>query len=109
MWKNVKILRRFTTHFKGAKHLSLTELPLFSPILANMLQGGKADIDPYYAIETENKLILKFFDYELKGIGEFTPKETYRDLYLTKNFNFMFFQKKDILKMTAVHPIFKLI
>jgi len=38
---------------------------------------GKADIDPYYAIETENELILKYFDYELKGIGEFTPKETY--------------------------------
>ncbi|MEH7085558.1 dienelactone hydrolase family protein [Neobacillus drentensis] len=67
----------YTTHFKGAKHLSLTDLPLFSPLLANMLQGGKAGIDPYYAIETENELILKFFDYELKGIGEFTSKETY--------------------------------
>ncbi|MEH7438716.1 dienelactone hydrolase family protein [Neobacillus drentensis] len=67
----------YTTHFKGAKHLSLTDLPLFSPILANMLQGGKADIDPYYCIETENDLILKYFDYELKGIGHFNPKETY--------------------------------
>jgi dienelactone hydrolase len=67
----------YTTHFKGAKHLSFTDLPLFSPILANMLQGGKADIDPYYCIETENDLILKFFDYELKGIGHFNPKETY--------------------------------
>ncbi len=54
--------------------------PLFSPILAklaNILQGGKADIDQYYCIETENELILKFFDYELKGIGHFTPNETY--------------------------------
>jgi len=67
----------FTVHFKGAKHLSLTDLPLFSPILANILQGGKADIDKYYSIETENKLILQFFDYELKGIGQFTPKKTY--------------------------------
>lgn len=67
----------YTTHFKGAKHLSLTDLPLFSPILANMLQGGKADIDPYYCIETENDLIRQFFDYELKGVGHFTPKETY--------------------------------
>jgi dienelactone hydrolase len=67
----------YTTHFKGAKHLSLTDLPLFSPILANVLQGGKADIDPYYCIETENKLILKFFDDKLKGIGHFTSKETY--------------------------------
>ncbi|MEH7445132.1 alpha/beta hydrolase [Bacillus sp. JJ1122] len=67
----------FTVHFKGAKHLSLTDLPLFSPILANILQGGKADIDKYYSIETENKLILQFFDCELKGIGQFTPKKTY--------------------------------
>ncbi|MGA9224841.1 MAG: alpha/beta fold hydrolase [Mesobacillus sp.] len=67
----------FTVHFKGAKHLSLTDLPLFSPILANILQGGKADIDKYYSIETENKLILQFFDYELKGIGQFTPEKTY--------------------------------
>jgi len=67
----------YTTHFKGAKHLSLTDLPLFSPILANILQKGKADIDKYYCIETENELILKFFDFELKGVGQFTPKEAY--------------------------------
>jgi len=67
----------YTTHFKGAKHLSLTDLPLFSPILANILQGGKADIDQFYCIETENELILKFFDFELKGIGHFAPEEKY--------------------------------
>lgn len=67
----------YTVHFEGAKHMSLTDLPLFSPILANMLQGGKADIDEYYAIETENELILNYFDDELKGIGHFASKETY--------------------------------
>ncbi|MBB4824801.1 dienelactone hydrolase/uncharacterized membrane protein YidH (DUF202 family) [Sporosarcina luteola] len=67
----------YTTHFEGAKHLSLTDLPLFSPILANLLQGGKANIDPYYCIEMENSLILEFFDYELKGIGHFNPNRTY--------------------------------
>ncbi|WP_186438393.1 hypothetical protein [Cohnella terricola] len=67
----------YTVHFQGAKHLSLTDLPLFSPLLANMLQGGKATIDPYYCIETENELILKFFDYTLKGIGRFTSEDTY--------------------------------
>ncbi|KQL18379.1 alpha/beta hydrolase family protein [Cytobacillus solani] len=67
----------YTTHFKGAKHLSLTDLQLFSPILANTLQGGKANIDPYYCIEMENELILEFFDYELKAIGHFNPKKTY--------------------------------
>ncbi|QDQ02407.1 alpha/beta hydrolase [Lysinibacillus fusiformis] len=67
----------YTTHFKGAKHLSLTDLPLFSPILANILQGGKAEIDQYYCIEKANELILDFFDYELKDKGHFTPEETY--------------------------------
>lgn len=67
----------YTVLFQGAKHLSLTDLPLFSPILANIVQRGKADIDKLYCIETENELILKFFDFELKGIGQFTPKETY--------------------------------
>ncbi|MFD2446994.1 dienelactone hydrolase family protein [Bacillus sp. CGMCC 1.16607] len=67
----------YTTHFKGTKHLSLTDLPLFSPILANIMQGGKADIDQYYCIEKANELILEFFDYELKGIGDFALEETY--------------------------------
>ncbi|KMY55876.1 acetylhydrolase [Bacillus sp. FJAT-27231] len=73
--KNFK--EAYTVHFQGTKHLSLTDLPLFSPLLANSLQDGKADIDPYYCVETENKLILEFFDYELKGIGHFAPKKTY--------------------------------
>jgi len=74
---NIHFKDAYTVHFQGAKHLSLTDLPLFSPVLANILQGGKADIDKYYAIETENELILNFFDFELKGIGHFTPEETY--------------------------------
>ncbi|CAM4454037.1 alpha/beta hydrolase family protein [Paenibacillus tarimensis] len=67
----------YTVHFEGAKHLSLTDLPLFSPILANLLQDGKAEIDKYYAIETQNELILRFFDYVLKNQGQFVPKATY--------------------------------
>lgn len=67
----------YTVHFEGAKHLSLTDLPLFSPILANMLQRGKADIDKYYCIETMNRLILKFYDYTLKGTGQFAPQAVY--------------------------------
>jgi dienelactone hydrolase len=67
----------YNVHFIGAKHLSLTDLPLFSPILANLLQGGKADIDKYYAIETQNELILRFFNYSLKNQGQFAPKATY--------------------------------
>lgn len=67
----------YTVHFQGAKHLSLTDLPLFSPLLANRLQGGKATIDPYYCIETANELILTFFDYTLKDEGRFTSEKTY--------------------------------
>ncbi|WP_339276871.1 dienelactone hydrolase family protein [Paenibacillus sp. FSL W8-0426] len=68
----------YNVHFKGAKHLSLTDLPLFSPILANLLhEGRKANIDKYYAIETQNELILRFFDYALKNQGQFAPKATY--------------------------------
>ncbi|MCM3694717.1 alpha/beta hydrolase family protein [Neobacillus niacini] len=74
---NKQFKEAYTTHFKGAKHLSLTDLPLVSPILANILQGSKAKIDPYATIETENKLIREFFDYTLKGIGQFTPEQTY--------------------------------
>ncbi|WP_233695644.1 alpha/beta hydrolase family protein [Paenibacillus profundus] len=70
-------MEAYTVHFQGAKHLSLTDFPLFSPLLAKMLQGGKAAIDQYYCIETENELILKFFDYTLKGTGRFTSEGTY--------------------------------
>ncbi|WP_052429766.1 dienelactone hydrolase family protein [Paenibacillus borealis] len=67
----------YTVHFQGARHLSLTDLPLFSPVLANMLQGGRADIDKYYCIETMNALVLQFFDYTLKGTGQFEPQAVY--------------------------------
>ncbi|MEI2398292.1 alpha/beta hydrolase [Paenibacillus phytohabitans] len=67
----------YTVHFQGAKHLSLTDLPLFSPILANKLQRGQADIDKYYCIETMNALILQFFDYTLKDTGRFEPQAVY--------------------------------
>ncbi|WIV17278.1 alpha/beta hydrolase [Paenibacillus polygoni] len=74
---NKNFIGAYTVHFKGAKHLSLTDLPLFSPILTYLLQGGKADINKYYAIETQNEIILHFFDYALKNKGQFVPKVTY--------------------------------
>lgn len=70
--------------FSRGKTFKLDRFPLFPPILAIYLQGGKADIDQYYSIETENELILTFFDYELKGIGPFTPEKTYR--FLTSSY-----------------------
>ncbi|MGG1551075.1 alpha/beta hydrolase family protein [Paenibacillus ferrarius] len=61
----------YSVYFKGAKHLSLTDLALVSPPLANFLQGGKAAVDPVACIKAENQLILQFFDYTLKGGAPF--------------------------------------
>ena len=36
----------YTVHFQGAKHLSLTDLPLFSPILANIFKTEKRTLIP---------------------------------------------------------------
>jgi len=54
-------------HIKGAKHMNLTDLSLFSPVIANALQGGKAEIKPIYCLKTMNEVILNFFDLYLKG------------------------------------------
>lgn len=67
----------YTAYFQGAKHMSLTDLVLFSPMFANMLQGGKAKVDKYYCIETMNSITLEFFDCYLKGEGSFTSGGTY--------------------------------
>ena len=61
------------THIKGAKHMSFTDLSLVSPIIANALQGGKAEIKPIHCLKTMNGAILKFFDFYLKGIGSIEP------------------------------------
>ena len=64
--------------FRGAQHMSLTDLALVSPVLANALDSGrKAEIDKYYCIETMNRIILEFFDCYLKGTGSFTSAGLY--------------------------------
>ncbi len=72
----------FEVSIQGTNHMSYTDLPLFSPLLAKQLSGisggsTKANVDPYYCIETMNKLILEFFNYYLKGEGTFAPQEYY--------------------------------
>lgn len=62
--------------------MSYTDLPLFSPLLANQLSGisggsSKANVDKYYCIETMNKLVLEFFNSYVKGQGSFSDKEYY--------------------------------
>lgn len=52
----------------GSGHINFTDLPMFSPILANMLDTG--EIDGRYCIETMNQMILDYFDYYLKDSGQ---------------------------------------
>lgn len=72
----------FEVCIKGSNHMSYTDLPLFSPLLANKLSGisggsSKADVDKYYCIETMNKLVLEFFNCYVKGEGSFAANEYY--------------------------------
>lgn len=63
--------------FRGAKHLNLTDLVLFMPFMANMLDDGAGSIDKYDCLETLNALSLEFFDCHLKGKGVFAPEAMY--------------------------------
>ncbi|MNM96303.1 isoform II [compost metagenome] len=73
----------YEVYIKGTNHLSLTDLPLVSPFLANMINGsiknsGSAqEADKYYVINTMNRTVLKFFDCYLKGKGSFDSAGTY--------------------------------
>jgi dienelactone hydrolase len=72
----------FETYIKGSNHMSYTDLPLFSPLLASQLSGisggsTKAIVDEYYCIETMNQLVLEFFNCYIKDEGSFTVKEFY--------------------------------
>lgn len=56
-------------------HLNFTDLPMFSPALANLL--GTGEVDNRYCIETMNQLVLDFFNYTLKKQGELNIKTEY--------------------------------
>ncbi len=65
----------YETVFQDAGHLNFTDLPLFSPALANML--GVGTIDARYCIETMNEVVLEFFDCYLKDAGELKIEKEY--------------------------------
>ena len=65
----------YQTYFVGAGHMNFTDLPLISPFFAEKL--GTGEIDPEQCTDTLNKLILDFYDYYLKGQGEFSVQEQY--------------------------------
>lgn len=49
----------------GTGHLNMTDLPLFSPILAKYL--GTGTVDSRECIENMNTIIREYFDWQLKG------------------------------------------
>lgn len=57
----------YETVFKNSGHLNFTDLPLFSPTLAQIL--GIGTIDERYCIETTNRVVLEFFGSYLKDKG----------------------------------------
>lgn len=67
----------YNVHIKGAGHMTLTDLSLFSPILSNILQGGSVKVDARECLETINELALNYFDTYLKGTGSFNPQREY--------------------------------
>ncbi len=73
----------YDVYIKGTNHMSLTDLPLFSPLLTKLICGSIKKInsqtkaDKYYVIETMNNIVLKFFDSYLKGKGSFDSAGIY--------------------------------
>ncbi len=65
----------YSTYIVGSGHMNYTDLPLFSPFLANML--GTGDVDAKTCILKMNEITLQFFDCYLKGSGEFQVEEGY--------------------------------
>lgn len=60
---------------RGSGHLNFTDLPLFSPALAQLLGTGQAD--SRYCIETMNQVLLAFFNHTLKGGADLHLQSAY--------------------------------
>lgn len=67
----------FSTYIRGAAHMDLTDLSLFSPFLSGMLNTSESTVNNEDCIDTVNGLVLDFFDCYLKGEGVFTVNESY--------------------------------
>ncbi len=60
---------------RGSGHLNFTDLPLFSPVFAQML--GTGEVDSRYCIQTMNQIVLEFFDHTLKGTSSLSLQNEY--------------------------------
>jgi dienelactone hydrolase len=67
----------YDVYLKGTKHLTLTDLSLFSPFITYLLNGGADEVDAKESIQLENRLIVEFFNATLKGEGRFTSEGIY--------------------------------
>ena len=67
----------FSTYFRGAAHMDLTDLPLFSPFLSGMLNTSESTVDHEECTDTLNRIVLDFFNCYLKGEGQFAVNESY--------------------------------
>lgn len=65
----------YRTYFANSGHMDFTDLPLFSPVIAENL--GTGDVDNEEMLRTLNGLVLEFFDCYLKGEGTFKVNECY--------------------------------
>lgn len=63
------------TYFKDSGHMNFTDLPLFAPMLADLL--GTGEIDATECIKTTNTIILEYMNHYLKGEGEISLQECY--------------------------------
>jgi dienelactone hydrolase len=67
----------YEVHLPGTNHMSLTDVPLISPLLVSLINalvpqaGGKA-VDSYATIQKMNGIVLQFFNSFLKGEGSFS-------------------------------------
>lgn len=63
----------YNVYVRGARHLSLTDLALTSPILTRVLNGKRDNIDARECLIKINNVVLEYFDYYLKGKGKIIP------------------------------------
>lgn len=66
----------YEVHLAGTDHMSLTDVPLVSPLLVSLInmsvpKAGGAEVDKFATIEKMNALVLQFFNVFLKGQGSF--------------------------------------
>ncbi|MGN0650750.1 MAG: alpha/beta hydrolase family protein [Oscillospiraceae bacterium] len=63
----------YRTYIAGTGHMNYTDLPMYSPMLAQML--GTGAVDAAQCMTSVNTISREFFDCFLKGKGEFIVRE----------------------------------